>query len=700
MNGQFENNNSGGNNNKLPPIQPAGLPPIQPINPLPVVRTVQPMPAGNPVNNGGQNGNAPKPQKPKKPKKKVSLFVIIMIVFSVIIAGAIGGILYAVFSTPQDELNDDTGWDDYEAEVSAKMFVFRPGESKEIDAGIWNPKDGENYIELDGEKWYDEPMYYVYKPYYMGENKLVKEKPIEVTSQEKQRLIQQENIGENADELKIYRSEPCVYVKAVDGEASCAVISFAEFESGENTTWQAVSKEEFTQLWAANYIVTCPYCSSVEHEANQHICTVCKNKGHEGGCVCEVCSSKKHTTENHPYCELCNSPNHTKSGHICERCNGKGHNSSSCNVCLTCGSTQHKVHPAEEKPVEKCTICQKTGHTKASHVCSNCGEKGHEKTTCCTVCKKNGHTDSEHICERCSAKGHGSGDCTAVACEFCGKYEHKSEQHICTKCKKTGHESICCPVCSSTEHIVHPEDESQPNEQQELAEKCTLCSKEHKTEEHICSNCGESGHEKTTCCTICKKNGHVDTQHTCSTCGSKEHESDNCCTICRQTGHKAENHVCEKCSQKGHGSSNCNTKACELCLMYTHKTTEHICSVCKAAGHEGGCEIEKCIYCGSQVHLSSQHICSACKVAGHEFGVGEAICVQCMRCLGYGHAKEETEKCPDYCELCIELGVKNTSQKCGHKAAAHVCTKCGKTGTEHTSKISKCQGESKIIIGG
>ncbi len=194
--------------------------------------------------------------------------------------------------------------------------------------------------------------------------------------------------------------------------------------------------------------------------------------------------------------------------------------------CPICGEN----HEEKDCPENiECPLCHGR-HAEANHVCSKCGEKGHETEQWCTTCKTHEHkTEDKH-------------------CGFCGKFDHVDDD---------------CP--------------SKP--------ECPICFEEHKQEDHVCSKCGEKGHERKMWCENCRSHSHNAEAAHCTICGKYGHEEAKCperiiCPFCGAE-HTEEEHLCTKCGELGHQDETW----CETCGAHSHNTTDTHCTICGLNGH-------------------------------------------------------------------------------------------------------------------
>lgn len=117
-------------------------------------------------------------------------------------------------------------------------------------------------------------------------------------------------------------------------------------------------------------------------------------------------------------------------------------------------------------------------------------------------------------------------------CDFCpeGPYNHTTEHHRCKLCKKVG------------DHAAYDHKD------------CKYCLEDHKTEEHLCSECGMPGHDKK--------------DHKCIFCPGPHQNHEHKCFVCGETGHhmKEEDHpYCNYCADFGLDKA-----------KFTHDTDGHL----------------------------------------------------------------------------------------------------------------------------
>lgn len=199
------------------------------------------------------------------------------------------------------------------------------------------------------------------------------------------------------------------------------------------------------------------------HATNDHICHICKIKGHAPWFHCGLCKSTNHSTKQHKFmCKHCKTFDHVTNKHPCNRCGGLGHSSKiHCDFCLENHKTEDHL----------CLYCFKKGHDHKSHNCVHCPEPHKTPDHLCRLCGKKGHGEIHEIKEIdyhntinsvmlsmvsnmpislipliINYSGNGNPHQT---CKKCNKLYHQDFPHYahCYSCRRCGHETTVFGNC-------------------------------------------------------------------------------------------------------------------------------------------------------------------------------------------------------------------------------------------------------------
>jgi len=235
--------------------------------------------------------------------------------------------------------------------------------------------------------------------------------------------------------------------------------------------------QEFVMSFTTPGYVSDPVCSfcGKAHETAEHECSKCGGKGHETATWCETCKNHEHDTEDCPNtaCPDCGEENCTDTtGKYCADCDEHGHEESDvhCEKCGDYGCTETKW----------CHMCREHDHEDGDH-CEYCNEVNCTETTWCHMCHEHGHGDYDH-------------------CIYCGSIDHHAEN---------------CPYLDGDDSEGGNEGSGEGGNEggnevhvggDELF--CSYCEQVHSSSEHVCSVCGEQGHEISTWCDMCYSHDH------------------------------------------------------------------------------------------------------------------------------------------------------------------------------------------------
>jgi len=307
------------------------------------------------------------------------------------------------------------------------VVLYRPnGETIEIP-----PEEAEEYLSIDDEeeKWYDEPVMYIYKFNGEEENekKIIKEsevsdytKTTEKDADGNEVEIPKEDrwytapvvmmyapkdryVIINADEQYVqeyidngWHTEPVAAVKK-NGEQK--VVKLTELDKYISEGWTEFDPK----------VQPCDYCGSKDHKTEEHP-------------RCQYCNSTKHTSAKHPKCSVCGSRSHNDSYHDKKEETKPTVVTPEPAKCSYCGST---AHTSEGHP--KCAYCGSTSHTSDGHPkCSYCGSTSHTTHPKCATCGSLDHT-THPMCDYCDSTTHTS--LGHPTCSWCGRRDHTGAEH-------------------------------------------------------------------------------------------------------------------------------------------------------------------------------------------------------------------------------------------------------------------------------
>ena len=359
---------------------------------------------------------------PQDTQKKNLIAVMVLGVLCIVVLGVIIGLIAAVtgatdkdedgnktkpvqqvHQTHNEELPEHYTPQNPEEEQSphsedGSVMLYRPdGESKKV-----SPEEAEELlsVEDEDEKWYNEPVVYVYKPCRVGndegERKVVKEAELsEYTGATREKDGKTEQI---AKEDRWY-TFPVVFMYKTGGRIEVVANDEDKVKEFKELGWYtepvaAITKDGKTDVCFISELAERKAEGWKEYDPQRK--------------PCEYCGSYEHYSKEHPKCSYCGSVKHGSKEHP---------------VCKECGSVEHIVHPETKTDSQtdlppqiqaKCPVCGSDGHTVHPVIkCSYCGSTEHEIHPSCAKCGSLDHTE----------------DNPPFSCSYCGRHDHRGSEH-------------------------------------------------------------------------------------------------------------------------------------------------------------------------------------------------------------------------------------------------------------------------------
>lgn len=130
----------------------------------------------------------------------------------------------------------------------------------------------------------------------------------------------------------------------------------------------------------------------------------------------------------------------------CPFCGSSAHCGSHHSGPVPGGMMQLPTPSRQQTPV--CDLCNKSGHTRHTHVCAQCGGTGHRARHCtsgqtCSMCGGHGHPG--RTCPNLGNFLYHPTSAVSTGCSLCGDQNHHVHQHLCGNCGFTGHWARNCP---------------------------------------------------------------------------------------------------------------------------------------------------------------------------------------------------------------------------------------------------------------